>query len=125
MKALEELSKEELIELIRLMKGTSDDHVLPLKQFDQELSVHGNELELQNQELRDTADKLEHSRNRYASLYDFVPVGYLSFDEHGTILEANLTMAKLLGVERSELIGLSFPSFLDVSCHSKFLQHIH
>ncbi len=70
-----------------------------------ELEVHQIELELQNAELQKARDELERVLRNYTDLYDFAPVGYLSVDESGVILEANLTGASLLGVSRSRLIN--------------------
>jgi PAS domain S-box-containing protein len=70
-----------------------------------ELQVHQIELEMQNDELRKALADLEMAVEKYTDLYDFAPVGYFSLDPSGVILEANLTGAAFLGVERSRLIS--------------------
>jgi two-component system cell cycle sensor histidine kinase/response regulator CckA len=77
-----------------------------------ELRVHQVELEAQNEELRRAQDELNASRERYVDLYDFAPVGYFTLDRDGSILEANLTGAKLLGVERGGLLGRRFGHYV-------------
>ncbi len=66
----------------------------------------------QNDELRRTQMKLEAACDRYAAHYDFSPAGHLTLDSHGTIVEANLRAATVLGVNRKELIGQSFGHFV-------------
>ncbi len=70
-----------------------------------ELQVHRIEQEMQNDELRRTRDDLEAARERYFDLYENAPVGYCTLDGDGTILQANLTAARLLGVPRAALTG--------------------
>ena len=69
-----------------------------------ELEVHQIELEMQNDELRRTQSELEAARARYFDLYDLAPVGYVTLSETGLILEANLTAAQMLGVDRRALV---------------------
>jgi PAS domain S-box-containing protein len=88
-----------------------------------ELRVHQIELEMQNEELRNLQVQIEESRSRYADLYDFAPVGYLSCDRGGLILEANLTAATQLGVERSRLIDK--PLWLYVLKDDREVIHAH
>ncbi len=77
-----------------------------------ELRVHQIELEMQNEELRRSQVELEAARARYFDLYDLAPVGYCTLSEPGLILEANLTVATLLGVARSALINQRLARFI-------------
>jgi PAS domain S-box-containing protein len=77
-----------------------------------ELQVHQIELEMQNEELQKARDELEAALEKYSDLYDFAPVGYLTLDRDGTIREANLTSASLLGIDRSQLIQRRFGAFI-------------
>lgn len=74
------------------------------------LAVHQIELELLNDELRRAAIVIENSRDRYLDLYDFAPIGYLTLNREGVIIEINLTCASLLGEERNKLINRRFVS---------------
>jgi two-component system NtrC family sensor kinase len=69
-----------------------------------ELQVHQIELEMQNEELRMAEAQLGESLAKYSDLYDFAPVGYVTSNRDGLILEANLTFAGQLGIERGRLI---------------------
>jgi len=86
-----------------------------------ELQVHQIELEMQNSELEETRDRLEVLLEKYTDLYDFAPVGYMSLDERGRIIEVNLTGAALLGIDRSRLISQRLSAFVAPANQSGFL----
>ncbi len=78
---------------------------------------HQAELETKIEELRRSREELEASRNKYALLYDFAPVGYFTFDREGAIQSVNLFGERLLGIERNGLLGRRFDSFVaDEDC---------
>ncbi|MDF1756226.1 MAG: PAS domain S-box protein [Verrucomicrobiales bacterium] len=76
-----------------------------------ELQVHQIELELQNEELRESQLALAQSHDRYLDLFDFAPVGYVISDQRGQIYEANLTAANMLRLPRGELVQKKLPHF--------------
>lgn len=82
------------------------------KQLLYELRVHQIELQMQNEELRRMQHHLEIQRERYFDLYDMAPVGYLTLNAQGEILEANLTAASMLGMTRNELRNRSITSYI-------------
>jgi formate hydrogenlyase transcriptional activator len=89
-----------------------------------ELEVHQVELELQNEELRQAQSELESSRDKFAELYDFAPVGYFTFDAKGRISAVNLMGAQLLGMERRQLCQLPFGGFIaDAAGRETFARH--
>ncbi|MCA9136612.1 MAG: PAS domain-containing protein [Planctomycetales bacterium] len=89
-----------------------------------ELTVHQIELELQNEELRKSQIALAEARDRYADLYDFAPVGYMTLDRQGVILQANLTAATLLDSCRNEMIGSPFSRFLSRDDADRLYLHL-
>ena len=77
-----------------------------------ELQVHQIELEMQKEELLRTQAEIDAVRARYCDLYDQAPVGYVTLNEAGRILEANLTAATQLGVARGVLVKQSITDFI-------------
>jgi len=89
-----------------------------------ELQVHQIELEMRNQELRNAFVQAGESRTNCSDLYDFAPLGYLTIDENGLVLEANLTIARQLGVERSRLVGSLFSVYVVLADRNAFYSHL-
>jgi PAS domain S-box-containing protein len=90
-----------------------------------ELRVHQIELEMQNEELRRVQNDLEISRARYADLYDFAPVGYLTLNKHGQIVDLNLTAARQLGIERGRLLNKHFQYSVFQPDKKEFFSHLN
>ncbi|MEI6313528.1 MAG: PAS domain S-box protein, partial [Syntrophus sp. (in: bacteria)] len=88
-----------------------------------ELRVHQIELEIQNDELCLTQEKLEAARARYFDLYDLAPVGYFTVSEKGIIMETNLTAATMLGVRRVDLVGQPLSRFIAKEEQDIYYEH--
>jgi PAS domain S-box-containing protein len=88
-----------------------------------ELQVHQAELAIQNEELRRQQRELAAARDKYAALYEFAPVGYMTLDARGMILEANLTAATLLGVPRGSLVGTPLTRWIARDDQDAFYLH--
>ncbi len=82
------------------------------RQLLHELRVHQIELEMQNEELRESQAALAVVQARYFDLYDLAPVGYCTVSEQGMIVQANLTAASLLGVARGALVNKPLSQFI-------------
>ena len=88
-----------------------------------ELEVHQIELKMQNDELRLAQIAMEESRDRYADLYDFAPIGYLTLSSEGMISEINLTASDMLGVVRKKLLARRFSQFVVESDRERWYLH--
>ena len=73
-----------------------------------ELQVYQIELEILNEELRQSKNETDALLAKYLDIYDFAPVGYFTLNADAIILQANLTAARFVGVERSRLTGQQF-----------------
>lgn len=120
---LNKLDKQQLIEEIKILQAQDKD-VSDTDTLLHELQVHQLELEMQNQELRESQQLLEETRDRYADLYDFAPVCYINLDETGLILNINLTGAALLGQVRSYIIGQPLSKWIVKSDVRIFFSHL-
>ena len=99
----------------------SETDILKLRH---ELEVHQIELAMQNEELADAKNKLEHVSNNYKELYDYAPSAYFTLAVSGKIIELNLIGAKMLGKERSHLIDSTFSLYVSMDNRLNFSQFI-
>ncbi|HME45300.1 MAG TPA: PAS domain S-box protein [Syntrophorhabdales bacterium] len=89
----------------------------------EDLRLHQTKLEMQNEELKRAQQVIDESREKLSDLYDFAPVAYLTLDRNSMIQEANLTAATLLDVERQQLVGKTFFSFVAQEYRDRYFEH--
>ncbi|MDX2441578.1 MAG: PAS domain-containing protein [Desulfobacterales bacterium] len=83
------------------------------------------ELEMQNKELLRSRQELMKSNICFAELYDTAPVGYITLDLKGLILNVNLTLADMLSVGRPTLLNQPFTDHVvveDRGVYHRYLQ---
>ena len=91
-----------------------------LQRLVHELQVHQIELEMQNEELRETRIELETALARYTELFDFAPIGYVTISLDGTLQEVNHSAARLLRRPRSDLLGRRLDAMVVPRDRAKF-----
>jgi signal transduction histidine kinase len=116
-KKLEDLNKKQLIAKIEHLQHGLDEESTLLR-LKHDLHVHQEELVVQNQELKEIGQELEASRNRYAELYDFAPVGYATLDRYSRIEQINLTAVNMLEVDRAQALRMPITRFLPTEARS-------
>ena len=111
-----------------LNRHAEEEHVeLPLSHFQElvyELQNRQVELELQNESLREIQLELAESQRRSFELFDLAPVGYLTLDVRGNIMEANLMASHLLDVSRKQLVGMSLLGFVPMKARNAFMDYM-
>ena len=90
------------------VKAGSHLSEIEIYKLNHELEVHQIELELQNEELKLSRSAAMETAEKFAELYDFAPMGYLTLSKDGKIMELNLLAAEMIGEVRSRLINRHF-----------------
>jgi two-component system, NtrC family, sensor kinase len=86
--------------------------------------VHQIELEMQNEQLFNTQEMLHESLEKYADLYDFAPVGYITLGRDGLILETNLTFSGQIDRPRAGLINTPLGVYVAQKDRGRFQSHL-
>ena len=86
----------------------------------QELHIHQIELELQNEELRQSQARLAYAHQQYLDLYNEAPIGYASLDDSGLIVRANRRLADMLEVEKHTINGRALAEYMVLEDQSIF-----
>src|SRR5204862_7633824 len=81
-------------------------------------------LRQEREALLEIQGELEVSRQNHADLYDLAPVGFVTFDRVGCILNLNQTGARLLDVPRTHMIGRPLLPLINKADRRNFLGHL-
>ncbi len=108
---LAELCGAEYTQCEECAKRTRED--AEEEELQHDLQVHQTELQAQNEELRRIQEQLTAARDSYSDLYDFAPVGYLTLNAEGRLVQVNFTFANLLGgIDRAHLLQQPLSGFI-------------
>jgi PAS domain S-box-containing protein len=111
-----------------LNESNAQKQDIPISEFNRiihDLKVYQIELELQNEELRNTQKQLVESRNRFAQLYNQSPAGYVTLNQNSIILQANQTFADMVNIDSSQILNLSLADFFIDDDRSIFLSRFN
>lgn len=89
-----------------------------------ELNTYFIELEMQNQQLRETEARLQQSIEQYQHLYHKAPIGYLTLDSKGTIQDLNETFVTLTRMDPAKLRQSYFAQLLTNDSAAIFRQRL-
>ncbi len=118
-KELRERARERLDSKGPSEERSADDNV----KLVEELSLHQEELNIQNEELQRIQLELEITRAKYFELYDLAPVGYITVTRDLIIKEVNLTASRLLGIDRNNLYDRGLSSFVSPGSQESLYLH--
>ena len=123
---LSAFSKEQLEANLRELQKPDRDPPPPgdFQASLEELQVHRIELEMQNRALREMQSELEQSLQRYADLYDNLPLPYVTITPTGQITGANRAALEWLHTDRRGLTGAYLSKFLDPYDAGRFAAHL-
>lgn len=89
-----------------------------------ELQIRQIELKIQNDEISAAYAEADRLQKKYADIYDFAPVAYVTVDGQGIIRQTNLAAAIQLGLKRSEIGGYRFGASVAAASQASFARFL-
>jgi PAS domain S-box-containing protein len=111
----------------RVMPDDQDLSSVPPEQVPHlvhQLHVQQVQLEMQNEELRQSQALLAEACDHYTQLFDFSPAGYVTLTPEGRIAEANLRFCAMVGTHRSLVVNRLFRDFLAPQDWELWTKHV-
>ncbi len=122
-------SIDELLDRVKTVRenGRSSKISPEIAEITEDLAVAVEELEASNAQILSQAEELAtakadvvRERKLYKDLFENAPSGYIVIDSHGLIIDSNFEALRILGRNKSWLLGKPFPVFLPVPMRSEF-----
>ena len=104
--------RESLSDQVNWMAHELDVHHIELEMQNDELRRMVAELDMQNFALRRKQSEIDAAQARYFDFYDLAPVGYITLNTDGLVLQANLTTASWLQLPRNMLLERAMTRFI-------------
>ena len=89
-----------------------------------EVQVYQTELEIQNEELRNSRTALQWEKDRFENLFESAPAAYMVLDERRHVSKANLAVVSLFEEARGDLLGRPFHRLVVNGDEETFLQGV-
>ena len=98
--------------LIQTQPGLSSPPPTDILDLIHDLKIHQAELEIQNEELQRAQEELSILHREYEDLYEFAPCGYVTLNNKGIVIHANLAATTLLQTPRYALTNSAFSNYI-------------
>lgn len=79
------------------------------------------QIDVQKLEIHQLKDQLKKLKNKYTELFNFSPIGYISLNDNGLVIESNLIASVILGIEKRFLYNIPFINLLETSDTKRFI----
>ncbi len=94
-----------------------------VKTLYEELKSHQIEIEMQNDELTRSKEMLATVLKRYEELYQQAPVGYLTTNEFGEVLDVNVKLLNMLQTDKASFLKSGLFPYLDTENSNLYILH--
>jgi diguanylate cyclase (GGDEF)-like protein/PAS domain S-box-containing protein len=123
-KGFENLRKRAESLLGESSSGAASEIFDDINEIAYELQISYAELEVQNQELRETQARLTASQTEFRDLYDQLPIGAVSLDRDGTIRRLNDTARQWFGESVDAGVRRHLFQFITPAHRGRFLSYV-
>lgn len=90
------------------------------KEAEEKLETYLHELELSTEEIRRSHIELDALHRKYLDLFNSAPIGYITLNREGIIIEVNDTVVELMGFAKSYLTMNVFSLFITSNFKNEF-----